>query len=260
MQLGFIASSYYFILTVAQLFQLTGKAVIPKWVFMLCTMIALGLHGYLLYIWIDTSVGQNLSTTNMLSFLAWLIVGFLFIAALKKPMAVLFTLLFPIAGLSIAFALLFPSNAVLSTEDSPFFLQHIFASLTAVSLLCIAGLQAIAIAIQHYLLRHPKLGKLDTHLPALQTMERTLFQFIWIGFILLTIVIAASFIHWGFQLPTNYLSKVALSGLAWALFACLLLGHHRYGWRGIFAVKWTLLGTALLIGMYVLSKSYLENF
>ncbi|HNC69995.1 MAG TPA: cytochrome c biogenesis protein CcsA, partial [Pseudomonadales bacterium] len=52
--------------------------------------------------------------------------------------------------------------------------------------------------------------------------------------------------------------KTVLSIVAWLLFAVLLLGRSRLGWRGNTAVKWTVAGFALLILAYFGSKLVLE--
>jgi ABC-type uncharacterized transport system permease subunit len=49
-----------------------------------------------------------------------------------------------------------------------------------------------------------------------------------------------------------------LSILAWLIFAVLLAGRWRYGWRGKRAVHWTLVGFAVLALAYFGSKLVLE--
>ena len=52
--------------------------------------------------------------------------------------------------------------------------------------------------------------------------------------------------------------KTILSIIAWLVFAVLLWGKHRLGWRGTTAVRWTVAGFVLLILAYFGSKFVLE--
>ena len=49
-----------------------------------------------------------------------------------------------------------------------------------------------------------------------------------------------------------------LSIASWVVFAILLLGRHRLGWRGRTAIRWTLSGFFLLVLAYFGSKVVLE--
>ena len=52
--------------------------------------------------------------------------------------------------------------------------------------------------------------------------------------------------------------KTVLSIIAWAVFAILLWGRHRLGWRGRTAIGWTVAGFVLLILGYFGSKFVLQ--
>ena len=52
--------------------------------------------------------------------------------------------------------------------------------------------------------------------------------------------------------------KTLLSIISWGVFATLLWGRWRYGWRGKTAVRWTLIGFAFLALAYIGSKFILE--
>jgi ABC-type uncharacterized transport system permease subunit len=51
---------------------------------------------------------------------------------------------------------------------------------------------------------------------------------------------------------------VLLSVLAWVVFALLLLGRWRLGWRGRQATRWLYAGAGLLLLAYVGSRFVLE--
>ena len=79
-------------------------------------------------------------------------------------------------------------------------------------------------------------------------------------------------LHWGFALLTVTLisgmlfseqifgkaavfnHKTVFSIASWFIYGWLLIGRHRYGWRGRKAIKLTLLGFALLLLAYVGSR------
>ena len=52
--------------------------------------------------------------------------------------------------------------------------------------------------------------------------------------------------------------KTILSTIAWVLFAILIWGRYRYGWRGQIALRWTLIGFIVLGLAYFGSKAVVE--
>ena len=135
---------------------------------------------------------------------------------------------------------------------------HIFSSIIAYSLLNIAALQAIFLAIQDQQLRshHPK--RLMLALPPLQAMETLLFQMIAAGIFFLTVSLASGFIFVENLFAQHLVHKTVLSIFAWFIFSGLLVGRLRYGWRGNIAIKWTLIGFVLLLLAYFGSKMVIE--
>ena len=135
---------------------------------------------------------------------------------------------------------------------------HILSSIIAFSLLNIAALQAILLAIQDQQLRshHPK--RLMLALPPLQAMETLLFQMIAAGLFFLTVSLCSGFIFIDNLFAQHLVHKTVLSIIAWLIFSGLLLGRLRYGWRGKTAIQWTLIGFVLLLLAYFGSKLVLE--
>lgn len=87
-------------------------------------------------------------------------------------------------------------------------------------------------------------------MPLLQ-LERLTFRFVEAGFIVLTLTLllgALTAAHWRWD------HKSVFSLLAWGVFAALLLGRHRRGWRGRQATRWLYVGAALLLLAYVGSR------
>lgn len=211
---------------------------------------AIILHAYLLYIWIDIGVGQNLTLINLISLAAWLISLSTLIFATYKPISYLSLFIFPLACISIFFAAIFPTHHVIQTSSHLKQLIHIVSSIFTFSIFACAGLQAILLAIQQKLLRHKDLSGFVFRLPPLETMEQLLFQMIGFGFVVLSIVLITSLVFFQDAIFTLFLGKTILTILAWVVFTVLLIGRHYFGWRGKKAIYCTLSGAILLTFTY----------
>jgi ABC-type uncharacterized transport system permease subunit len=128
----------------------------------------------------------------------------------------------------------------------------------AYSVFSIAAVQAILVHLQNNNLKKRNQTVLLRNLPPLLTMENLLFEMIWSGTILLSIAIFAGFVFVDDLFAQHLVHKSTLSILALIVFALLLLGRTRYGWRGKTASKWTLCGFALLMLSFFGSKLVLE--
>ena len=219
---------------------------------------AIALHGILLYQNIVADSGLNLAFFQALSLSGWIIAIVLFVSALTKPVDNLAIAIFPIVATAIL-AAGFSDSSNLVKADSGWSLGfHVISSLLAWSLLAIASVQAILLAIQdrHLHNRHP--GGFIRALPPLQTMESLLFEMITAGMILLTLALITGFIFLEDMFAQHLVHKTMLSITAWVVFAILLWGRHRYGWRGRKAVHWTLAGFVVLLLAYFGSKAVVE--
>ena len=91
-------------------------------------------------------------------------------------------------------------------------------------------------------------------------MESLLFQLIHVAFALLTLAVASGILFsealFGKALTVNH--KTVFAVLSWLIFAALLVGRHLRGWRGRFALRWTLAGFAALLLAYVGTRFVLE--
>ncbi len=59
-------------------------------------------------------------------------------------------------------------------------------------------------------------------------------------------------------LAQKLVHKTVLSVLSWIVFGVLLIGRHRYGWRGLKAVHWTLSAMVLLLLAFFGSQFAIE--
>jgi ABC-type uncharacterized transport system permease subunit len=135
---------------------------------------------------------------------------------------------------------------------------HIFSSVIAFGVLSVAGVYAIFIAVIDHLLRRHNLNKLMQALPPLETLEAVLFHLIRIGFAVLTVALATGLVYVDDLFGQHLAHKTILSIFAWLVFALLLWGRWKRGWRGSVAVRMTLAGIALLLLSYFGSKLVLE--
>jgi ABC-type uncharacterized transport system permease subunit len=202
--------------------------------------------------------GFDFSFFNIASFISSLVALLLLLATLSNAVEKLGLAIYPIAITTLSLSLVFPQHSqefkIISWQMS----LHIFSSIIAFSLLNIAALQAIMLAIQERQLRKHPPSKLIQTLPSLQTMESLLFQMIATGVLLLTVSLTSGFIFIEDLFAQHLVHKTVLSIVAWFTFTGLLIGRIKYGWRGQTAVKWTLIGFLFLLLAYFGSKLVLE--
>ena len=202
--------------------------------------------------------GVNLSFFNGGSLISLVIAIIILVSALKKPVENLFIGLFPMAAVIITLDLIFPahSNGIHVWEKG--LVAHVLLSILAYSLLTIAACQAILLLAQDRQLKQKHMTGLVRVLPPLQTMDKLLFEMVWSGFILLTLAIASGFFFLESMFAQHLAHKTVLTLLAWLIFAALLFGRFKFGWRGPIASRWTLSGLTFLALAYFGSKLVLE--
>jgi ABC-type uncharacterized transport system permease subunit len=136
---------------------------------------------------------------------------------------------------------------------------HIVLSTVSYALITIAAAMSIALALLDARLRKRKpLGKLSL-LPSVEALESATFVALGAGFAVLTLALFSGFIFIEDLFAQDLSRKTILSCLAWIVFAILLFGRWRFGWRGRTATRWTLSGFGLLGLAYFGSKLVLES-
>ena len=224
-------------------------------------LIPLILHGYTLYQSIFAGVGLSFGIGNAVSSIVWLtaliywLSGFFF-----YRLEVMQTLVAPVAAVAVLLPLISPSPHPLTNIDLPAFKAHILVAMLAYSLLTIAALHALLMAVVERRLHHPTMPSVLTNLPPLLVMEKLLFRIIWAGFILLTLTLISgvAFSEEVFGQPVKFTHKTLFGFVSWGVFAALLAGRQLYGWRGRIAIRWTLIGFVILLLAYIGSKFVLE--
>lgn len=218
---------------------------------------ALIIHAVILFSDTITASGLNPSIVNSFSLVSWLAVLLYLIAELRKPVETLGIFIFPIAGTAVFLQLFFPGEMAITNRS--FELEvHILLSLLSYGLLAIAAGQSVLLLVQTHYLKNKHPGGFIRSLPPLQSMEELLFQIIKVGFILLTLALLSGFIFLDNIFAQHLVHKTVLSMIAWLLFAVLLWGRWRFGWRGKKAVNFTLGGFIFLMLAYFGSKLVLE--
>lgn len=221
--------------------------------------LALGLHALAMTGLYLGEGGLDFSFLSALSTVAWIVVAIVLLAALFKPVDKIGLVVFPLAAVILGLKLVVPEDARVIRDHSWPMTLHILVSVLAYGFLNIAAIQALLLAAQDWSLRtRHRSGALVRSLPPLQTMEALLFQLIGAGFALLGVSLATGFLFMEDMFAQHLAHKTILSMLAWVVFAVLLWGRMRHGWRGQIAIRWTLGGFAALMLAYFGSKMVLE--
>lgn len=223
-------------------------------------LLALALHGLGLAEAIMQGTHLYLGWALALSVAVWLGMIVFWLESLALRIDGLLILLLPAAALICALTALFPNSHLVTNTGSGWLRLHLLIALMAYGLTTVSALQALLMAALDNYLHRPvqhaeKRGWLSRALdamPPLLTQEHLLFRLIGISFFALTLTVVSGAIVSnqlvGQVFPLDH--KTIFTLLSWLTFAWLLLGRHAWGWRGRRALRWTLLGFALLILAY----------
>lgn len=189
------------------------------------------------------------------------------VACVVAALAVLVNLARPVTGLGV---IIFPVAAVLlaldaflapPTSPTPMDWQiklHVIIAVLGFSVLSIAAVLALLLAVQERTLRSRRPARLIRALPPLVQTEALLFRLIGTGFALLTLTLFSGLLFISNIRAQHLVHITVLTIVAWLIFGTLLLGRWRYGWRGRSAVNLTLTGMAVLVLAFFGSKFVLE--
>ncbi|MEE9493580.1 MAG: cytochrome c biogenesis protein CcsA [Gammaproteobacteria bacterium] len=220
--------------------------------------VAIILHTASLWPQLMTSQGLNLGFFNAISLVALLTMLIFFLSSLTLPVDILGIPLLSVAAVAVALNAFYPDQQrILSGNDWKLDL-HILFSILAYSILGLGAAQASLLAIQERHLRNRRPGGFIRALPPLEIMESLLFEMISIGFILLSAALLTGILFIDNIFAQHLVHKSVLSFIAWGVFAILLWGRWKFGWRGRTAIRWTLTGFAFLLLAYFGSKFVLE--
>ncbi|MDB4476279.1 cytochrome c biogenesis protein CcsA [bacterium] len=219
---------------------------------------ALVTHGLVVWEIVFRSTGADFSFFRVTA-LIFLVINLACVASLtRRPMQNLLIVLFPLSALAVNVSTFAPATSSAVSPLNGGMVLHISSSILAYSVLTLATLQAAVLALQDHQLKHRHTRGIIQILPPLQSMEAMLFELLWIGLGLLSIAIASGALFIDDIFAQSLVHKTVLTIAAWLLFATLLWGHYRLGWRSKTAVRLTLAGFALLMLAFFGSKLVLE--
>ena len=210
-------------------------------------------HAWHLYPQTFTQQGLNFTFYNSVSLVLFIISLLILLLSINKNREFIGLFILPIVVVGVVLTIIKPEIATAASNLHGLQI-HIVASLFAFSVLTISALQSILLFTQDRQLRKHNLGGITRALPPLHDTEKFLFQTITVGFILLSIALASGFLFLENMFEQHLAHKTILSILAWIVFALLLGGRWKFGWRGRAAMNWTLGGFGFLILAYLGSK------
>lgn len=223
-------------------------------------MLGLALHAWLLYRDIFAVGGFNFGLFYALSAILWLTALIYWIADLNHQLQSLQAFVLPPAALCVLLPGLVIEQYNIPDAMQPLFLLHVGIAILAYSLFTFAALHALLMTVaDRHLHNQPTWVKLPSF-PPLMVMESLLFKVITVGFILLTFTLISGMLFSDeiFGKPLQFTHKVVFSIASWLIYAWLLFGRFKYGWRGKKAIRWSLIGFVLLLLAYVGTRFVLE--
>lgn len=201
----------------------------------------------------------NVSLPHLLSLCALMVIVLLIASTfVRRELYAAGLVALPVAAAVLLLEWVLPEEVIPLGRASAGTAVHIVSSVLAFGLLSIAGVYALLAAVIDHFLRHHHLNPLVRALPPLEVLENLLISLIAVGFAALTVSLASGLIYVNDIFAQHLVHKTILSLTAWIVFAVLLWGRWRYGWRGTLAVRLTLAGIVLLVLAYFGSKLVLE--
>lgn len=191
-----------------------------------------------------------------LSMTAWLMMALYILEQRLYPRMRAASLLCTLSAAAVLLALLFPGTPLMR-QHSSWMPLHLVLGVASYGLFAAAVVHAGLISRAEQRMR--RASQSQAGVPLL-TLERIMFRCVQGGFILLT---ATLLVGWFFSEAIyghawRWDHKAVFSALAWAVFAVLLLGRARFGWRGRDACHMVYAGGVLLLLAYAGSRFVLE--
>lgn len=222
--------------------------------------LAIMLHAFALADALVLEDGFNIGFSHAISLIVWIsIVSYVVLSndARLTHLAALY--LAPFAVVAALLPTLLPAQRIVMYGGWAFKL-HIAVAILAYALFTVAALHALLMLFLDKRLHAGTFDVLNNNLPPLLAIEKLLFRLLGFAFILLTATLVSGVFFsenlFGKAFETTH--KTVFAFMSWIIFGGLLAGHWKLGWRGKVAVRWTLIGFAMLLLSYVGSKFVLE--
>jgi cytochrome c-type biogenesis protein CcsB len=201
-----------------------------------------------------------LSPVEALYFYAWLVFLVYLVVMRASGHDSLGVLLVPFGTLCSLFEVTASATAMTVNPifRNPIFAVHTMAAFLGYSALSVACFAGVLYLVQHDQVSNMKMGRLYNRLPPLEDLDRLGFRTVVLGFVLLTVAIAAGAMWARQEWGVNWIwdPKAVWATLSWLVYAIYLLARSRAGWRGERAAWLATTGFAFSILMF-LSTNYL---
>jgi ABC-type uncharacterized transport system permease subunit len=208
-------------------------------------------------------LGARFGFGTALSITSWLVMAVYAYESRHLGLPSVRRVLAVVAGVTVAVAWLFPGQ-VQSAHGSSWTPLHWLLGFASYGLFGAALLHAVLWRHAEQQLRPPpgasgtlplraRHGGQALGMPLLR-LEALTMQFVRAGFVMLSLTLLLGF----WFTPWHWDHKSVFSLLSWVVFAILLVGRARFGWRGRMAIRWLVIGSALLLLAYVGSRFVLE--
>jgi ABC-type uncharacterized transport system permease subunit len=234
--------------------------------------IAAAFHAGLLFIDIDAPQGLRFGFAQALSML--LLIGVSAFLIEERYVAISAMRPFVLGTAAVVAPLTLHFSGTLIRTPHWALTLHLWLAMAAYSLIGVAALHALYMVLVERGLQSGAAraaaggaGKvslfirmLTLHAPPLVPMERLLFKLIGVGFAVLTVALGLG-VWLALAESVRGLRvdhKTVFSVAAWCVLGALLLGRSVSGWRGRTAIRWTLVGFAMLSLAYVGSRFVFE--
>lgn len=252
--LALLSGIFYIVAAVVASKQLLSSQKPLSTTLLLPIMIALTAHIIWLYDDVFMVGGQDLQILNVVSLVTFIISLLSTIVSKKLNTGILLPVVFGFTALNFIAVTYLPSHYITHLETHPEVGSHIILALLAYSTLSIASLLALQLAYLDHRLKNHKTPITKINMPPIMTLEKSLFQFIFIGFILLSCTLLTGFVFLDDMFAQGKAHKAILSIIAWGIYGTLLWGHFKKGWRGRLTVYITIIGSSLLTLAYFGSR------
>ena len=202
------------------------------------------------------SLPRRFGFAPALSFTAWLVLTVYVVERQMFPKLEARWALAGLGSIAVLLAMVFPGEP-LQDLASPWLPLHLALGVASYGLFAAAAVHAWLMMRAEHSIRAGADG--NAGVPLL-TLERLTFRFAAAGFVLLSAVLLSGllFSEELYGRPMRFDHKTVFSLLAWLVFAFLLLGRLRFGWRGRKAVRVLYTGSILLLLAYAGSRFVLE--
>lgn len=223
-------------------------------------LVPLLLHAWLLYDRIFTQSELRFGFGQALSVMLWLAVLIYWIENWSVRLDSMLATILASAAVCVVLPAIFAGFSGSAHANTLGFRIHLILAMAAYSLFTLAALQALFMAVVERRLHAGARAGPFVSLPPLLTLERVLFRFIGVGFLLLTATLITGFLFADqvFGRAFRFDHKTVFAIASWLIFAALLFGRWRFGWRGRIAIRWILAGFGALLLAYVGTQFVLE--